>query len=608
MSAVEKLIEQIEEISNSEVSDIAISTFICENLPSLLSDISIGWNNLLNILVSLPDRIANKFKHNLLHAETYFCDLCCALFKQDLESSEVLFSKTLEIIDKILLRRKPLPVVKALQKSSPTKTIIELLSSLKVISPLLICIFKEMPLAEIYNYFPTFTPTFAVFFTSQLPFKAVCSTYEDSVKLSALLDHYSLSDNCLINASQEWSKESLLKESNLSTNYFLTLLIYHNIHAALPAPIANYIFSGVQIRLSSTNIKIRNSGLLIASAVSQIMHPESPSIKFSLEDFLAENKIDFGSSDSEKEDEEEEITRDSPMYLEDLIQGLRSEQKDRNVAAINAAEELIGADLDELDLVYESLADVLFKCPNQFNLKDFEEKRLKALISLTFLKPKEMCDILISRLNSENKSAGSDILVYDVIRESANKLANPPTKKPQIYHSEKSEKLTPAQQIIKERLKLKTKRYHKTIHKPSIDHPNLFFPHFQYFSSGIIKSINNKTNPSVLSKAIYTLSEIIECTGPSCTVDIAAQCVYMIRSIVKPNIISEKREVVDSCFLLLVEICEKLQNGVETLGNFPTFVNDIEELIHIIAAAPAEFQETATKCLIDLATLQAYSN
>lgn len=330
------------------------------------------------------------------------------------------------------------------------------------------------------------------------------------------------------------------------------------------------------------------------------MNPDKNNMKYSLDDYLNENKIEFESSDSEHE-ADSLLPIDPPNYIQDLLQGLTSDLKDRNLASITSASDLIESNLDELDFLYPDLADVLFKSPNLFNIPDYEEKRLNSLASLTYIKPTEMCEILIKRLNNPETSTGSDLLVFDIIKLAAYKLANP-VKKPQIGVLKIDRKVTSHQMIIKERLKLKTKYFRKR--KAISETENLFLKHFQYFVAGIIGSLNANTNHMVLAKAIYTLSELIDYTGEISTQDVLAQCVYMLRFIIKPYITHHKREVLDSCLILLHRLVDKLQNSSQKLTNFLGLANDLQEITGLLSQLPDEFRDLATNCLLGLISLQ----
>ena len=138
-------------------------------------------------------------------------------------------------------------------------------------------------------------------------------------------------------------------------------------HTKLNNSITEILFPGIQQRLSSNISEISNSGLVlfiqvIASRVGQLMNSKEI-IEFTIEDYI--NKKEY--SENEASDEEKEMYNKRKIYyIEDMMQGLLSKDRDKLINSLKAASELILQNLSDLDLYLERLAEVLLKIENSF--------------------------------------------------------------------------------------------------------------------------------------------------------------------------------------------------------------------------------------------------
>ena len=279
-----------------------------------------------------------------------------------------------------------------------------------------------------------------------------------------------------------------------------------------------------------------------------------------------------------------------------MVNGLTSQDRSKLINSLQSAPDLIEENLSDLDLVLYNLSEILLKIENHFNFSEFEELRFKSLVALSCMRPNEMCDILINRLSDSGCSTAGKILVFDIIKEMARKLANPQKiEKIQKKYEEKISKYA----IIQERLKKKTRRF---ISKPKpvfFGTPNLFFQHFERYCSGIVRILDSKAHFLVLSKGIYTLSELIDHAGPSCDITMMTQCTYIIRNIIKPLISSEKREIVESVLILFIKISEKMELS-DFIETHNSIIQDINEIAIKIENLSGNLQDLAERCLLSL--------
>lgn len=364
-------------------------------------------------------------------------------------------------------------------------------------------------------------------------------------------------------------------------------------HAKLQSSVTEHLFKGIQIRLSSSINEISNSGLVlnkqvIASRVGQLLNSKEI-IEYTISDYLKGNEY----QDQTIETDDTRIEIHNIRYLEDLIQGLLSQNREKFINSLKSAPDLISEELSDLDLLFERLAEVLLKIENAFDYQSFEECRFKSLVSLGCLRPSIICDIFMSRLKDTGCSTSGKLLVYDLIREISRKLSSPQNPAQSAPLNNKPSKY----QAIHERLKSKTKRFVSKPRPLNLGTPNLFYSHFEKYCSGVLASITWNISYLLVSKGIYTLSEIIEHSGPSCGYNMVTQCVYIIKNIIKPFIDYDKREVIESVLILFVTVAQKLENS-DYLESHASVVQDLADIKLKIEKLSGDVQELADKCLL----------
>ena len=551
------------------------------------------WSMNKKSILRLPDKLS---KENL--GLNYYIAIAECALALHLEIPYY-FEVALDVLNSLVLLRKLEAIVISLKSISIRSEFhLDLISKVVPQSTVFLSIFKSSSIEEIIALYPSLTSEISNFLAHQLPFK--CKDHKEELKkLGLLVNHYSLSDKCLLSISKVWASQSFLIHSldqNQSIMHIgITLLIYDLMHAKLTPEITEQLFPGIQMRLSSNIKDISSSGLVIyikviASRVGQLLNSKEI-IEFTMQDYLQGKEYDDHTSSSENEDEfNGEIVK--VRYLEDLMQGLLSQDRSRLISSMESAAALITEELSDLDLSLEHLSEILLKIENTFNFADFEECRFKSLVALACLRPIDMCRILIHRLSDSGCSIAGKLLVFDVIRETSRKLANPP----EFVQTKKKEKAS-KYHIIQERLKLKTRRFVSKPRPVNLGRPNLFFQHFERFCSGVVGAINTKLNYLALSKAIYTLSELIENAGESCDVNMITQCTYIIRYVIKPFISSEKREVVESVLILFITVAQKLDIN-DLLSDYSSILQDINEIALKIEQLSGELQDLADSCLL----------
>ena len=254
---------------------------------------------------------------------------------------------------------------------------------------------------------------------------------------------------------------------------------------------------------------------------------------------------------------------------------------------------LVLQELEDLDLFLYQLAESLMKLDNKFSVAGFEDKRFNALVSLCFVRPAEMVEVLIARIDKKC-SIGDFVLVMDVLKESSRKLANVEEK---VERTEKVERSK--YYVIHERLKKKTKRFFIRPKKENLTTRNLFLPFFEIWVGKVLGVLNEKLGHIEISKIFYTLGELIENTGGTCDIKVVQQCVYIIKSL-KPFISSPKREISESSIYLLINISTKLDNS-PLLSNFESILQDLHEISLSLEKVCPELQDLATKALLLIA-------
>lgn len=140
---------------------------------------------MLNLLVSFPDRISNKLKRSYLYSDEYYNELCLNSLSLDL-SDGYIHQKVLDVLSKVLIRKKPMHIVHALNRVKYSPEISHMIERLEPASTLLLALFKDLSLSQIYKLIPKLSDRELIFFTCQIPFKIQLNGFEDAVKLSSL--------------------------------------------------------------------------------------------------------------------------------------------------------------------------------------------------------------------------------------------------------------------------------------------------------------------------------------------------------------------------------------------------------------------------------------
>lgn len=537
-----------------------LTEFVTSNLSSLLSEQKELKDSIVPVILAIPDKLCNFYQFEVVPSSKFFLEVVSGLLQ--LDSS--LFTQAKTIVDKILVRGKVHAFVSALKTAEANHFTQSLLIQVTPVSTLLFCMFRELSVHKFTEYLPELFETQKIYLTSQLPFKN--HPLDLAAKYTAIIKHYSLQNLACSQITKQWSHPGFLKYSfcdKCKCQLVICEVLKDLVEFSTDQETKERVMNGIRERLESGETQQR--GMDLAQQLLGEAHEETP------------------------QETTQETSETFTPYLEELVRSLQSSEKSRFLNAWNCLNKVLLEDLEELDLLFSELSDLVFKLPNAFQVDHFEEHRLESLSTLGYLRPKLMLETLQNRL--QEGSVGTQLLAIEVTREVARKLANPPTV--QVPRS-----------AVKQRLHAKTRYFSSFKPKNTMEVPNKFYPVFEDYSALIIKNTLPESHFMVKAKAIYVLSELVNYAGASRSVQIVRQCVYMLRYLVKPNLVSGKKEVVEACLILLSKICDKL----EDTEDYPGICNDLEETMQSVHTLPQDYQEFANKCLFKLLSLQSLVN
>jgi hypothetical protein len=546
------------------------------------------WNSYKRHLLKWPDRVAGL-------GPKYFDFLAEKILTSDLSKPDQ-FEKTVDFFNSLLRLRKTDCILKSLKKVD-IETRGKISEKFDPKSVFVLSLFKNSTSSEFCTFFQLPDEDFEKVICFHLPFKV--KAISDVEKLVFILRFYKVTKKSLESVLKVWSEEEFLI-SSLWHNKPLTVFIHSLMTKDLPSSSTTLLYKGIQNRLSSNNQEIALSGLVIfnqviASRVGQLLDSDEI-MKYSIDDYLKGKQAE----NSEDEDNSEEQVPAKVNYLEEVLNSLVSADRERFLAGFESCPEIILEELVDLDLHFEKLAEILMKLENKFAVTRFEEKRFQAIVNLTFVRPKEMAEVLVERVK-KNCSTGDFLMVLDVFRETSRKLANFEEKKSIFSKTglKNEEKKESRFKVIHERLEKKTRRFFIREKKQKIFTQNLFLPLFSDWVGKILKNLNEKFGYLGISKVFYTLGELVENTGGTCDFHVVQQCVYIIKAL-KPFISSQKREISESAIYLLINISSKI-NGSPLLSEFESLFFDLQEISTALEKVCPELEELATKALLLIA-------
>ena len=101
----------------------------------------------------------------------------------------------------------------------------------------------------------------------------------------------------------------------------------------------------------------------------------------------SDNDSDFSLKYEQQEDDFADVQKtvlpQRPLYVQDLILGLQSDDHDRYTIAVDCMEELItNQNSNDLDVMCSDLIQNMFRATNKFEEADFLAKKYKAIVAL----------------------------------------------------------------------------------------------------------------------------------------------------------------------------------------------------------------------------------
>jgi hypothetical protein len=101
----------------------------------------------------------------------------------------------------------------------------------------------------------------------------------------------------------------------------------------------------------------------------------------------SDNDSDFSLKYEQQEDDFSDVQKtvlpQRPLYIQDLILGLQSDDHDRYTIAVDCMAELItNQNSNDLDVMCSDLIQNMFRATNKFEEADFLAKKYKAIVAL----------------------------------------------------------------------------------------------------------------------------------------------------------------------------------------------------------------------------------
>lgn len=220
----------------------------------------------------------------------------------------------------------------------------------------------------------------------------------------------------------------------------------------------------------------------------------------------------------------------SPKFLRDCIEGLMaSEDPSKTDASLKSVEQLVCAELDDLEDVCVELVKVLLHLEDRYSTDKFYEIRHNAMVSVTVRCPQQVACYLTEEFSAPNYNLQQRMDMLSVLADAAQQLSVPtevtktravPRKFPLPQaDSLKSLQAVPEwQKIVQERIEGKTKRISKGSSCPQPKGVvNKFASVAGFFFFPLMKNFDVKVNTLdllgddtlVLGRLVYTLGIIM---------------------------------------------------------------------------------------------------
>lgn len=114
-----------------------------------------------------------------------------------------------------------------------------------------------------------------------------------------------------------------------------------------------------------------------------------------------------------------------PLFIQDLIQGLQSDDYDRFSLAIDSMQDLItNQQSNDLDTMCSELIQNMFRATNKYEEADFLEKKYKAIVALIVQQPRQSLQEIVSRILDSETSLGEKVILIECLPTAAVELSN----------------------------------------------------------------------------------------------------------------------------------------------------------------------------------------
>ena len=233
------------------------------------------------------------------------------------------------------------------------------------------------------------------------------------------------------------------------------------------------------------------------------------------------------------EDDASTTSGKSPKYIRDCIEGLlANDDPTKTEAALNAVENVILSQPDDLEDLAVELAKILIHTEDRYSTKNFSAIRHSALVAITTQCPRQVAEYLTEEIFAPNYSIQQRIDMLDIIATSAQQLAAPvelikqktiPSKfqnpKPMRGLATQENSVPNWKAIVQERIENKTRRFAKLKHPgtPAVANKfanvagNFFFPLLRKFDVSLNTLDLLGKDSFVLARLIHTLSSVMYC-------------------------------------------------------------------------------------------------
>ncbi|CDW87236.1 UNKNOWN [Stylonychia lemnae] len=239
----------------------------------------------------------------------------------------------------------------------------------------------------------------------------------------------------------------------------------------------------------------------------------------------SDNESDFDVKYEEQNDDYSDLKPiKAPLFLQDLIFGLQSENFDRFNISLDTAESLIrNQKLNDLDIMSNDLIQLLFRMQNRYDTDDFPLKKYKAIQALVERIPKQISILIANRVADSEASLGEKLLLVEVLGNAALELAN--DQAPQEFLEQQRMYIVEQQKQENEFFQtpsmfdqpmqvLGTLKRSLSRAKIPQGQKNNFHQQSDYFifpTLHILKNAFVLSHPNLFAKALFSLSLMLEC-------------------------------------------------------------------------------------------------